>query len=58
MFTDNTNSRNLELYSIIAKHDNTGYPLSYCLPSGNMAIACFVNYLTLMPTYGFLFLII
>ena len=26
--------------------------------SENMAIACFVDYLTLMPTYGFLFLII
>ena len=37
-FTDNTNSRNLELYSIIAEHDNTGYPLSYCLLSTATAI--------------------
>jgi len=33
--------------------------LLFELPSSeNMAIACFVDYLTLMPTYGFLFLII
>jgi len=37
-FTDNTNSRNLELYSIIAEHDNAGYPLSYCLLSAATAI--------------------
>lgn len=37
-FTDNTNSRNLELYSIIAEHDNAGYPLSYCLLSTATAI--------------------
>ena len=29
--TDNTNSRNLELYSIMAEHDGSGFPLSYCL---------------------------
>jgi len=35
---DNTNSWNLELYSIIAEHDNAGYPLSYCLLSTATAI--------------------
>jgi len=36
-------------------------PELYLLPittSESMAIACFVDYLMLMPTYGFLFLII
>ena len=32
------NSRNLELYSIIAEHDNASYPLSYCLLSTATAI--------------------
>lgn len=32
-FLDNTNSKHLELYSIMAEHDNTGFPLSYCLLS-------------------------
>ena len=27
------NSRHLELYSVMAEHDNTGFPLSYCLLS-------------------------
>ncbi|KAF7799214.1 hypothetical protein EIP86_010446 [Pleurotus ostreatoroseus] len=31
--TFNTNSKHLELYSIMAEHDNAGYPLSYCLLS-------------------------
>ena len=30
---DNTNSKNLELYSIMAEHDNAGFPVSYCLLS-------------------------
>ncbi|KAG6847469.1 hypothetical protein H0H93_007956 [Arthromyces matolae] len=36
--TYNTNSRHLELYSIMAEHDNAGYPLSYCLLSTATAI--------------------
>ena len=28
---DNTNSKHLELYTILGKYDNTGFPLSYCL---------------------------
>src|ERR1700754_557818 len=32
-FIDGTNDKHLELYSIIAEHDNTGFPLSYCLLS-------------------------
>jgi hypothetical protein len=28
---DNTNSRHLELYTILGEYDNTGFPLSYCL---------------------------
>jgi len=35
---DNTNSRHLELYSIMAEHDNAGFPLSYCLLSTATAI--------------------
>ncbi|OBZ78537.1 hypothetical protein A0H81_00404 [Grifola frondosa] len=31
--TYNTNSKHLELYSIMAEHDNAGFPLSYCLLS-------------------------
>jgi hypothetical protein len=27
---DNTNSMNLELYSMMAEYDNAGFPLSYC----------------------------
>ena len=38
VFADNTNSRNLELYIIIAEHDNAGFPLSYCLLSTGTAI--------------------
>lgn len=30
---DNTNSKHLELYSIMGEHDNAGFPLSYCLLS-------------------------
>jgi hypothetical protein len=29
--TDNTNLKNLELYSILGEHDNAGFPLSYCM---------------------------
>ena len=28
---DNTNSRHLELYTILGEYDNAGFPLSYCL---------------------------
>jgi hypothetical protein len=28
--SDNTNAKHLELYSVMAKHDNAGFPLSYC----------------------------
>ena len=31
--TDNTNSSNLELYSIMGEYDNAGFPLTYCLLS-------------------------
>ncbi|KAK7439562.1 hypothetical protein VKT23_017491 [Stygiomarasmius scandens] len=31
--TYNTNSRHLELYSVMAEHDNAGFPISYCLLS-------------------------
>ena len=30
---DDTNSSNLELYSVIGEYDNAGFPLSYCLLS-------------------------
>ena len=30
-YIDNTNSRHLELYTILGEYDNTGFPLSYCL---------------------------
>lgn len=36
--TDNTNSKHLELYSVMAEHDNAGFPLSYCLLSTATAI--------------------
>jgi len=29
--TNNTNSKHLELYTILGEYDNTGFPLSYCL---------------------------
>jgi hypothetical protein len=35
---DNTNSKNLELYSVLAEYDNAGFPLSYCLLSTASAI--------------------
>ena len=35
---DNTNSRHLELYSIMAEYDNAGFPLSYCLMSTATAV--------------------
>ena len=35
---DNTNSSNLELYSVLAEHDNAGFPLSYCLLSTATAL--------------------
>jgi hypothetical protein len=28
---DNTNSRHLELYTVLGEYDNAGFPLSYCL---------------------------
>ena len=28
---DNTNSRHLELYTILGEYDNAGFPLSYCV---------------------------
>jgi hypothetical protein len=31
--TDNTNSSHLELYCMLAEHDNAGFPLTYCLLS-------------------------
>lgn len=31
MKADNTNSKHLELYSVMAEHDNAGFPVSYCL---------------------------
>jgi hypothetical protein len=31
--TDNTNSKNLELYTVLGKYEDTGFPLSYCLLS-------------------------
>ncbi|PPR07898.1 hypothetical protein CVT24_002829 [Panaeolus cyanescens] len=36
--TYNTNSQHLELYSIMAEHDNAGFPLSYCLLTTATAI--------------------
>ncbi|KAL0945140.1 hypothetical protein HGRIS_004293 [Hohenbuehelia grisea] len=36
--TFNTNAKNLELYSVLAEYDNTGFPLSYCLLSTAGAI--------------------
>lgn len=30
---DNTNSRHLELYTVLGEYDNAGFPLSYCLLS-------------------------
>lgn len=35
---DNTNSKHLELYSIMGEHDNAGFPLTYCLLSTATAI--------------------
>ena len=35
---DSTNSKNLELYSVMAEHDNAGFPLSYCLLSTATAL--------------------
>lgn len=35
---DNTNSKHLELYSIMAEYDNAGFPLTYCLLSTATAI--------------------
>ena len=35
---DNTNSKHLELYSIMAEYDNAGFPLTYCLLSTASAI--------------------
>jgi len=33
IWQDNTNQKNLELYSILGKHDNASFPLAYCLLS-------------------------
>ena len=30
-YTDNSSSKHLELYSVMAEHDNARFPLSYCL---------------------------
>src|SRR5882724_3238254 len=38
IYVDSTNSKNLELYSVMAEHDNAGFPLSYCLLSTAMAL--------------------
>ena len=38
MCVDNTNSSNLELYSIMGKHENARFPLSYCLLSTAMSL--------------------
>jgi hypothetical protein len=35
---DNTNSKHLELYSVMAEHDNVGFPLMYCFLSTATAI--------------------
>src|ERR1700733_10471319 len=35
---DNTNSKNLELYSVMGEYDNAGFPLSYCLLSTATAL--------------------
>jgi hypothetical protein len=35
---DNTNSKHLELYSILGEYDNAGFPLSYCLLSTANAV--------------------
>jgi hypothetical protein len=35
---DNTNSKHLELYSVLGEFDNAGFPLSYCLLSTAMSI--------------------
>jgi hypothetical protein len=35
---DNTNSKHLELYSIMGKYDNAGFPMTYCLLSTATAI--------------------
>jgi hypothetical protein len=35
---DNTNSKHLELYSIMGEYDNAGFPLTYCLLSTATAI--------------------
>jgi hypothetical protein len=35
---DNTNSKHLELHSVMAEHDNAGFLLTYCLLSTATAI--------------------
>ena len=37
-FTTNTNAKDLELYTVMGKNDNTGIPLAYCLLSTATAI--------------------
>jgi hypothetical protein len=36
--THNTNSKNLELHSVMGEYDNAGFPLSYCLLSTATAL--------------------
>jgi len=36
--TDNTNAKDLELYTVMGEHDNIGSPLAYCLLSTATAI--------------------
>ncbi|KAF8524136.1 hypothetical protein BU17DRAFT_85239 [Hysterangium stoloniferum] len=36
--TYNTNSKHLELYSVMGEYDNAGFPLSYCLLSTSSAV--------------------
>lgn len=36
--TDDTNSKNLELYSVMGEHDNVGFSLSYFLLSTTSAV--------------------
>ncbi|EGN95258.1 hypothetical protein SERLA73DRAFT_162751 [Serpula lacrymans var. lacrymans S7.3] len=35
---DNTNSKNLKLYSVLGEYDNAGFPLSYCVLSTASAL--------------------
>ena len=35
---DNTNSKNIKLYSVMAEQDGSGFPLSYCLVSTTTSV--------------------